>query len=112
MRAARGGVPAFSLGVITIGALSVLLQSGEGAEYSCTVSNPAGINGRVLYYVSSLGAAYVVQSTSATPIATLNFTQPNGVPPAVGAFSAYVEFRDLRGELLARTNIVSGTQPA
>ncbi len=107
----RGGVHPLPAGLLTLGIYTLVLEVDEPIAVSIGLVNPGNVGGVILYYVSANGAGYTLTREVVSPFGTLAFHQ-FGVSVAAGTVvRCYVEFRDVRGELLARTFVAQDTQP-
>lgn len=98
-------------GIGAMGVVTLTLVAGNPFKYTYTWSGPAGFGGYQYTNRSLNGAPYVVlRSSQAT------FTAANQVAMAPNVISGesyafFVELRDLKGELIARSNVATGIVP-
>jgi hypothetical protein len=109
MRAARGGVKRLSIGVVSMGTLSMAFAGDEQPDWDVVVTNASAVSGYYHFFVSVNGGPYALTVLGPSVLGSLTHYQTGPVLVIGQVIRVYLDLVDSQGELLATSNRVQGT---
>lgn len=107
----RGGVVVGSGGLLSLGALTLTLSNGVAVGLNVALANIGNLGGAYWMFQSVNGQPYQRFVTVQAPFVSLVNAAPDGSVFTGQTVNVYVEWRDAKAELVARSNFVVQVVP-